>query len=925
MARARLAAYAALMIALLLGAGAWPPPTRSVPMGAAAAVGWPASNALVVAEVVTGGASASDEYVELANAGAVPVDLAGLEVAYATSSGATVTRKAAWTAPLVVPAGHRVLLANALGTYAAAADATYSGGLAATGGSIVLRPMGGVPVDAVGWGDALNSFVEGTAAPAPAAGSSIERGTMDTNDNAADFTVNAAPVAQGMAWDPTPEPTSSTTPSPTTEPTPEPTPTVTPAPTASPTPTPSPTPAPTPSPTPAPTTDPDDTAPTASPTPTPSPTPAPTASPTPTPSPTPAPTASPTPTPSPTPAPTPSATPTPTATPSIVPSPSPSPSPEPASPIVAARGQQDGAAVVVEGTLTTALGGLESGRTGFVQDETAGIAVYLDAELVPAIQAGTRVRLAGTLDSRYAQRTLRAKAVDVVVLGPGTLPAPVPLMTGAAGEPAEGLRLTLVGTVTETPSAMSDGLGLLVDDGSGPVRVIVGAEALGGLDPGRGDVVTATGPLGQRDSGGTGLAGYRLYATLPGELVVAPPAASPSPSASPTPTVSPTPSVPPSPTASPTADPSPTPLPTSSAGASPTPSAQPSVAPLGVGAARLVPEGRSTVVRGVVIAEAGRLGTPRLLAIGDGSGGLPVRLADGQVAPGRGTLVELRGTIAAPYGQTEIRLVSGGLAIIGSGSLPGPLVLEGHALAEATEGRLARVTGTVTAGASRATSGDITLTLRSTDGTSLRVMADASAGLDASVLRKGATATLTGIVGQRASRKGALDGYRLWVRDRADILRTAASRITCRFARCIGIAARLCKRLPACRCHGRDSSPVDRSCAPARGQACHRGGHPDGLHLPPRWLAPENHRRGWHGRDRAVPRPGRRVDEGRGARSRDRSGRTGVGRTASARGGRQHARAARARGPRPAGRSWHHHRVAARPRPRDARRCAPLW
>ena len=36
---------------------------------------------------------------------------------------------------------------------------------------------------------------------------------------------------------------------------------------------------------------------------------------------------------------------------------------------------------MVEGTLTTALGSLESGRTGFVQDATAGIAVYLDAEL----------------------------------------------------------------------------------------------------------------------------------------------------------------------------------------------------------------------------------------------------------------------------------------------------------------------------------------------------------------------------------------------------------------------------------------------------------------------------------------------------------------------------------------------------------------
>ena len=60
-----------------------------------AAVGWPPST-LVVSEVQTGGASASDEFVEVANQGAAPVDLGGLEVVYATSSGSTVTRKATW-------------------------------------------------------------------------------------------------------------------------------------------------------------------------------------------------------------------------------------------------------------------------------------------------------------------------------------------------------------------------------------------------------------------------------------------------------------------------------------------------------------------------------------------------------------------------------------------------------------------------------------------------------------------------------------------------------------------------------------------------------------------------------------------------------------------------------------------------------------
>jgi hypothetical protein len=58
-----------------------------------------------VAEVVTGGTSASDEYIELANAGPTSLDLSGHEIVYVSASGATVTRKAAWTGLVVEPAG----------------------------------------------------------------------------------------------------------------------------------------------------------------------------------------------------------------------------------------------------------------------------------------------------------------------------------------------------------------------------------------------------------------------------------------------------------------------------------------------------------------------------------------------------------------------------------------------------------------------------------------------------------------------------------------------------------------------------------------------------------------------------------------------------------------------------------------------------
>src|SRR4029450_1730542 len=89
----------------------------------AAAVAWPPST-LLVSEVQTGGASASDEFVEVANQGAGPVDLAGLEVVYATASGSTVTRKATWAAATILGTGKRVLIANGVGVFAAVADAT---------------------------------------------------------------------------------------------------------------------------------------------------------------------------------------------------------------------------------------------------------------------------------------------------------------------------------------------------------------------------------------------------------------------------------------------------------------------------------------------------------------------------------------------------------------------------------------------------------------------------------------------------------------------------------------------------------------------------------------------------------------------------------------------------------------------------------
>ncbi len=89
MDRARRAGFTALIVVVMATAAGG----LAGPAVRAAAVGWPPST-LVVSEVQTGGASASDEFVEVANQGGGPVDLAGLEVVYATATGSTVTRKA---------------------------------------------------------------------------------------------------------------------------------------------------------------------------------------------------------------------------------------------------------------------------------------------------------------------------------------------------------------------------------------------------------------------------------------------------------------------------------------------------------------------------------------------------------------------------------------------------------------------------------------------------------------------------------------------------------------------------------------------------------------------------------------------------------------------------------------------------------------
>ena len=153
-----------------------------------------------VNELMTGSTgAASNEFVELFNAGSSAADVGGFKVAYRSSAGTSDITLVTIPAGTSIPAGGFYLLAGSgyLGSHAA--DQSFSTSLASTGGGIAVRDSGGAILDSVGYGDTTNAFVEAHATTAPptttAPGSSSGRipDGHDTNDNAADFSVSSTP------------------------------------------------------------------------------------------------------------------------------------------------------------------------------------------------------------------------------------------------------------------------------------------------------------------------------------------------------------------------------------------------------------------------------------------------------------------------------------------------------------------------------------------------------------------------------------------------------------------------------------------------------------------------------------------------------------------------------------------------------------
>lgn len=166
-------------------------------------------------------------------------------------------------------------------------------------------------------------------------------------------------------------------------------------------------------------------------------------------------------------------------------------------------------------------------------------------------------------------------------------------------------------------------------------------------------------------------------------------------------------------------------------------------------------------MHGVVTVAAGRVLGDSVIAIQDGSGGIYVRLPAGSPAVVAGESVLVKGMLAAPYGNMEIRPAVGGIQVSGQAPVPAPRPLAAADLGEATEALLAQIEVTVDSVES-SSSGSLTLLVHDASGAT-RIYFHAPLGASTASFERGQRIAVVGLVGDR------LGLYRLWPRDLADV------------------------------------------------------------------------------------------------------------------------------------------------------------
>jgi hypothetical protein len=113
--------------------------------------------------------AASNEFVELVNTGTAAADVGGYKLVYRSGAGTSDVTLATIPPGTTIAAGGFYLFGGSGYAGAVTPDQSFSAALAATAGGLALRDSSGAIVDSVGYGDAVNAFVEAHPAAAPPA------------------------------------------------------------------------------------------------------------------------------------------------------------------------------------------------------------------------------------------------------------------------------------------------------------------------------------------------------------------------------------------------------------------------------------------------------------------------------------------------------------------------------------------------------------------------------------------------------------------------------------------------------------------------------------------------------------------------------------------------------------------------------------
>jgi hypothetical protein len=161
--------------------------------------------------------------------------------------------------------------------------------------------------------------------------------------------------------------------------------------------------------------------------------------------------------------------------------------------------------------------GVFSARVAYLQDDDAGIKVYLPADHRLWCEPGERLEIVARTGTDHDELQLRVThRHSLRQRGAGEAPLPLPITTGQMGESYEGLLVLLSGTVVEAEAYGT----FWVDDGTGPARVYVDPDAplsRPRLTPGQ--TLQVVGVVSQRRGDETARnAGYRLLPRYDSDL-----------------------------------------------------------------------------------------------------------------------------------------------------------------------------------------------------------------------------------------------------------------------------------------------------------------------------------------------------------------------------------------------------------------------